>query len=232
MKTGIIIFSRMSSIRLPGKALIKIGEKKLIEHVIDRSYLISNDPIILATSNNITDDILVTYVKKNRPDINIFRGDLLDVRQRAIDACQHFGLTSFLRVCGDRPLLNIELSKKFLSLNFDNKYDLITNNLIKTYPPGLTVELISLNALIKTKKNGLSNFHREHITSSFYENEKDYLIYNHKSKIALDLTQSLTVDNESDIEKIKYILSKTNGNDMLENLKYENEWTRKSKGIV
>ena len=35
--SGLIIFSRLDSSRLPQKALKKIGKKTLLEHVIDRA---------------------------------------------------------------------------------------------------------------------------------------------------------------------------------------------------
>ena len=43
IKTGGIIFSRMSSTRLPGKAMIPINGVSLLERVINRSKLISEN---------------------------------------------------------------------------------------------------------------------------------------------------------------------------------------------
>ena len=51
MKIGAIIFSRFSSERLPGKALIDISGRSLLGRVIDRTREIQGiDKIIVATS--------------------------------------------------------------------------------------------------------------------------------------------------------------------------------------
>ena len=55
MTIGAIIFSRFSSQRLPGKALIDIQGRELLGRVIDRSRHIKNiDEIIVATSSELS----------------------------------------------------------------------------------------------------------------------------------------------------------------------------------
>ena len=44
---GVVIFSRMSSKRLPGKALMKINNRELLGRVIDRSRKIACDKKII-----------------------------------------------------------------------------------------------------------------------------------------------------------------------------------------
>ena len=59
MKTLAIIQARMSSNRLPGKVLMEIENKTLIERTIDAAKLAKNiDKIYVATSNDKSDDIL------------------------------------------------------------------------------------------------------------------------------------------------------------------------------
>ena len=59
MKIGAIIFSRISSTRLPGKALIDINGMTLIERVIKRSKLIKSvNHICISTSRNSEDDVI------------------------------------------------------------------------------------------------------------------------------------------------------------------------------
>ena len=65
MKFDCIITARMTSTRLPGKIMKKIRNKKIIELLYERvkqSKLISN--IIIATTKNKSDDILVKFLKK------------------------------------------------------------------------------------------------------------------------------------------------------------------------
>ena len=63
---GGIIQARMGSTRLPGKMLIEIMGKPLIQHVIDRvSQSKRIDKLILATTNNPRDAVLVDIARKN-----------------------------------------------------------------------------------------------------------------------------------------------------------------------
>ena len=104
-KLPILIFARMNSKRLKGKMLMKIGKKSLIFHIIDRVKKIKNKKnIILATSNKKSDDNLVKEARKKK--IKIFRGNLNNVVNRAIDCCEKYNLDSFVRICGDRVFLD------------------------------------------------------------------------------------------------------------------------------
>ena len=108
IKTGGIIFSRMNSTRLPGKAMIQINGVSLLERVIDRSKLISKiDHLCIATSVNKEDDIIASFGKSK--GIDVFRGSLMDVAGRAIDTAEHFKYDHFIRICGDRPFLDYNI---------------------------------------------------------------------------------------------------------------------------
>ena len=75
MKIGIAVLCRMTSDRLPGKALAEINGKKAIQHVIDRVIRAASEyDIVLATSSESTDDELVEYFIGS--DIKVFRGNL------------------------------------------------------------------------------------------------------------------------------------------------------------
>ena len=67
IKITAIIYSRLNSRRLFKKGLIKIGNKYLLEHVIDRVKKIVNiDQIILATTQSKIDSKLVEISKKKK----------------------------------------------------------------------------------------------------------------------------------------------------------------------
>ena len=83
MKVAAIIFSRMASSRLPGKALRHIAGEPLIKRVIDRVSKVKNlSTIVVATSNSKTDDRLTQYIQSL--NIEVFRGATHDVLNRAV----------------------------------------------------------------------------------------------------------------------------------------------------
>ena len=101
LNKAIIIFSRMNSSRLPGKALMKLAGKTLLEHVITRAKLCQTQArIIVATSNETSDDLLAQLCKNL--NVDYFRGPLNNLVLRTHQTMEHFKIDSMARVCGDR----------------------------------------------------------------------------------------------------------------------------------
>ena len=68
-----IIQARMSSTRLPGKVMLKIGNVPLLQYMIERvSQSKKLDKIIIATTTKQEDDIIENLCKKM--DVGCFRG--------------------------------------------------------------------------------------------------------------------------------------------------------------
>ncbi len=209
MRVGAIIFSRFSSHRLPGKALIDIRGRELLGRVIDRSKFIKNiDEIIVATSSEIEDDIIAEYVKKE--NIQIFRGSLNNVAQRALNASIFFQLDSFVRICGDRPYFDPDLVTELVAIQRDLDKDLITTTFPRTYPPGLTVEIIKVDAL-KRAIESMQSDDKEHVTKYFYNHYEDFSLKNIDAPENYDFGDiNLCLDTEDDLKKIEWIASDLN----------------------
>ena len=209
MKIGAIIFSRMNSSRLPGKALIEINQKFLIERVIERTKKIKNiNHICLATSENPDDDKLIEIAEKHK--IDTFRGSLNNVTKRAYDAASWFNYDSILRICGDRPFFNISLYENLIQEAIDSEADLFTNIFPRTVPPGFTAELIKVKALKKTLALTNSHTDLEHVTRFIYNNPKLFSIkniefYNNPEIIKL----RLVVDDIDDFNRACFIAKET-----------------------
>ena len=101
--TGIIIQARMGSKRFPNKMVMPLSGIPIIDWVVRRVKKVKlADKIILATSNQAENDILVNRAIGYGMDI--FRGDENDVLGRFTSAATDFELDTILRVCGDNPL--------------------------------------------------------------------------------------------------------------------------------
>ena len=85
MKITAIIQARMSSSRLPGKTMMQICNKPVIEHIVNRVTSCNQiEEVILATSNDSSDDILYQWAKNH--SITCYRGSLEDVLERLYNA--------------------------------------------------------------------------------------------------------------------------------------------------
>lgn len=162
---GGIIQARMGSTRLPGKMLIEIMGKPLIQHVIDRvSQSKRIDKLILATTNNPRDAVLVDIARKN--SLDFFIGSEEDVLDRFYQAAKRFNIKIIVRITPDDPFKDPEVIDKAVEifLNSKGKFDYVTNTLPPTYPIGLDVEVFSCYALEKAWKDAKKPSEREHVT--------------------------------------------------------------------
>ena len=205
----------MNSSRLPGKALLPIkNNKSLIEIIIERAKKINGiDHICVATSKKESDDILVS--KMNELGVSIFRGSLNDVLKRALEASTKFSYSSFLRICGDRPLFDPNIYSQLVNIHKQNKNDLTTNIFPRTVPAGLSGEVINFKVLRKIAKRISTSIEKEHITKHIYENHKNYLIQNVNQKSdVIPIKYKLTLDDKFDYEKITWIYNNLDNNEI------------------
>tara|TARA_B100000029_G_C17555858_1_gene951666 strand:+ start:1184 stop:1879 length:696 start_codon:yes stop_codon:yes gene_type:complete len=217
MKTGGIIFSRMNSRRLPGKAMIPINGIPLLERVINRSKLISKiDHLCIATSVKKEDDIISSFGKSK--GIDVYRGSLNDVTQRAIDTAQYFGYDNFIRICGDRPFLDHLIYDLMISTHLKNKNDLTTNIFPRTVPPGLTGEIVSIKSLKKMYSMYLDFEDKEHVTRYYYKNPSKFSILNMDFPFSKkNIAARLVIDDEDDLKRCTWIDKQINNNNLTNN---------------
>ena len=176
-----IIQARLSSKRLPGKVLLNLYNKPIIDWIVSRinlSKLISN--FIIATSIDPSDDILVDYC--NLKKYQFYRGPLDNVAQRLLDAMNSLNCNEFLRINGDSPLIDPEILDFGLQKYMSGNFDLVTNVQNRSYPSGQSVEIIRgdnfrmVNKLISTSDD------KEHVTRFYYKNSSLFKINNFSSR--------------------------------------------------
>lgn len=216
---GIIIFSRISSKRLPEKALKKINRRELILRAYDScKHLKKKIPIIIATSDDDNDDVIARLAKEN--NINIFRGSLNNVLERAYETCKEFKLTHFIRFCGDRPLYPKSLIDLLISSFNDDSIDLLSSNLSENkLPPGLTSELISKRSIKYILNNTNNPYHLEHITSFIYQHKNKFNLASLENIPIIDWgNNKFVVDTYEDLIKINCIAERVDSNFLSYNL--------------
>lgn len=204
MKLGIIIPVRLSSKRLPKKALLKIKNKRLIDHVLEIAKEVKKvNKIIVSTSKNKTDDYLVKYLEKKK--INYYRGDLNDVSLRFLETIKKYKLDAAIRLNGDSPLHSPSLINYAIKIFIKNKPDLLTNILERTFPKGLSIEIIKAQSYEKAYNLIERNFDRENISSIIYKNTNKFKIYNLKN-FKNQKNLNLSVDTKKDFLRFKKII--------------------------
>lgn len=208
MNLGIIILCRTSSKRLPKKALIKINNITIIEYAIKIAKSIFSDKkIILSTSFQPEDNILENIARNNK--IKIYRGDLENVYDRFYKTMEHFKLDFAVRLNADSPLNHPLIIRKAIELlNEFPASDIITNIFPRSYPKGMSAEIISKNILGTNRKNVLNNSDKENITSFFYNNYKRFRIINFSSANSKWKDYNLSIDNINDQRIVSKLIKK------------------------
>lgn len=195
-----VIQARSSSKRFKNKVMKIINGKPLISYVIasvKKSKKIKK--IVIATSTNKSDNKLVNYLIKNK--INFYRGSLSNVAKRLLNVAIINKTPYFVRISGDSPFIDYKVINKAIDIKkkISTKYDLITNIFPRTFPSGMSVEIIKTKTLEKTIKN-FSKFDLEHVTPYFYKNHKFFKIKNFKSQKKLKIKYS--IDRPIDLKRL------------------------------
>jgi spore coat polysaccharide biosynthesis protein SpsF (cytidylyltransferase family) len=209
MKIGIIALTRMSSSRLPGKALKDIGGRPLLGRVIDRLRCAATDldcTLIVATSEEPEDDAIAEFCRSEI--VKTYRGSLHDVAGRALSAATHSGLDYFIRISADSPFMSPDVIGLAASIVSSEEPDLTTNIFPRTYPPGVTVEVVKTSTFRKLLENPTTEDEREHVTKAFYNRPQGFKIVNFTAPEGDLSAINLTVDTHDDLRKARWIYSK------------------------
>jgi spore coat polysaccharide biosynthesis protein SpsF len=190
----------MSSTRLPGKVLLDIQGKPLLEHVIDRvkaSKLINQ--IVIATCSNEKDKAIINFAQQR--GIPYYVGSEEDVLDRFYQAAKRFGAEIIVRITGDDPFLDPEVIDRVVTyyLNHQDSLDYVSNWIKPTYPEGLDVEVFSFAALEKAWREANKPSEREHVTPYIWNHPELFRLSNIENDEDLSNLR-WTVDTEADLK--------------------------------
>lgn len=205
MTIGAIIQARMSSRRLPGKVLLPLAGKPLLQHVINALQKIpSLAGIVVATSSEESDNSVADYCGQN--SIAYFRGSLTNVAQRFLQALEQQGWDAALRVSADSPMLNWRLVEEAVAMFASGKWDIVTNVFPRSYPHGQSVEIISRAALQQAYPKFSTPEESEHVTPYFYAHAANWRIDSIISPQDRSREQ-LSIDTPEDFERIQALMT-------------------------
>lgn len=215
-----IVQARLGSSRLPGKVMKKICGKTVLEHVYERLKLSKylND-IVIATTDKDEDKKIIGLCEEL--GINYFVGSEDDVLSRYYNCAKKYNIDLVVRITSDCPLIDSKILDEMLSFYINNKYDLVTNagdEIYRTYPRGLDIEIFSFNLLKTAYLKANQNYEKEHVTPYIYENGFNIYYYKNDKNYS---KYRLTLDTKEDFElinKIYYELYNDNRGFFLEDI--------------
>ncbi len=171
MKIAIITQARVDSTRLPGKVLMKIMQKTILEYHIERLKW-SSLHIVVATTNKGSDDSIVSLC--NDMEIPFFRGSEEDVLARYYECAKTNCLDVVIRVTSDCPLIDGYLIKEALKTFIMKRPDYLSNIIERSFPRGLGFEIFTFKSLETAFVNAREKPEREHVTPYIWRNNSQH----------------------------------------------------------
>ncbi|MBN1392872.1 MAG: glycosyltransferase family protein [Sedimentisphaerales bacterium] len=211
-KIVITIEARMTSSRLPGKVMLPVNGKPVLEHLVNRLKQVkSSQEIVLATTVNKTDDCLVELAR--RQGIAWFRGSEEDVLNRVIGAAESVDADIVVEVTGDCPVIDPLLIEQSIQMFLHNPCDFLSNGPIPGdpvgcgYPIGMVSPVFRMEALKRSATETADPLDHEHVMLYIYNHPEKF---GHLYLIAPgDLywpELALTLDEPKDYELLKKII--------------------------
>jgi len=204
MNITCIIQARLGSKRFPKKIFKKIGNKSLIELIIDRVQLSKKiNQLVVAIPQKKSDDKLYNHLKEL--NIKIFRGSENNVLKRFYETAKKFKSDLIVRITSDCPFVDHNIIDKMIKLIIDKKKDYVTNASPPSFPDGLDVEVFNFKSLTKTYLSAKKKYELEHVTPYMRTSGKFNTL-----NYACDRNFSnfrLTIDEKKDLNFVKKIYS-------------------------
>jgi len=200
-----IVQARMTSSRLPGKSLLDIAGKPLLQHVLERLQRAPNiDEVVVATTDEPVDRPLVDAIEKL--GFRAVRGDRDDVLARYLQAAHVSQADVIVRVTGDCPLVDPDLSADVVDAYFHENVDYASNWIVRTFPRGADTEAFSIESFERVATVAHEPYEREHATPYYYYHPQEFRMASVEAVGDLHRPDyRLCVDTEEDLRLIREI---------------------------
>jgi spore coat polysaccharide biosynthesis protein SpsF len=211
MKLGYVILCRYGSTRLPGKILASLGGKPILSYIYERVCCASErDPVVVAMSLDSSDDPIAQHCV--RANIPFYRGSLDNVADRFLSCASVNGFDYAVRINGDNLFASPAIMSCAAGLARDGHYDFITNVKGRTYPTGMSVEIVNVPFYASAIQAFSSAAHFEHVTLYLYENEHIGRRFHMENNWCPEARGThMAIDSAQDLEAARRLLEQTGG---------------------
>ena len=170
-KVGVVVQCREKSTRLPGKWKADIGGFPMVAHVMDRCISAVNASATFFRGGPLFFDVCFAIPEGDSElkgwlidhKCKVFEGSPTDVLKRYYDCAKEHNYAWVARITADCPLLDYSVAATIINVGVMGNMDYCSNTIIRTFPDGYDVEMISFRALQYLNETATST-DREHVT--------------------------------------------------------------------
>lgn len=209
----IAIQARSNSTRFPKKIYEYIGDRRALDHVIDRAKSTADHMMKYSRNFKFRVQVAVVHPENDVELVKAFRssGAILisgpenDVLSRYVSAQRMTDADYVVRLTSDCPLMLDYVIAKHVNVATHGNFDYVSNveESCRTVADGFDCEILSRRAIQWLEKNATSDHDREHVTTAIRRVRPDSLSQ------ALVMTKldtadmKMSLDTPKDLERIR-----------------------------
>lgn len=183
MKIDILVQARIGSKRLPGKVLMPIMGRPMIQYTLES---------LRRCRENVVTAIPYDDQKLKRAVEDVYEGPPLNVVERFAGYLRNHRPDAFVRICGDSPLIDWRVVNWCMKVFRETKVDILGN--LHGFPAGQHAEVVNTEFFL----DNLDKADTEHVTRGLYEIGNSRILGIHPSCEF----PSMAVDTKEDFDRI------------------------------
>jgi spore coat polysaccharide biosynthesis protein SpsF len=205
MKVVVVIQARLGSTRLPGKVLLPLKGRPLLERMLARvGQAKTADEIVVATTRQASDASIASLAAAC--GVRCIAGHPDDLVDRHLQAARLTEADAIVKIPSDCPLIDPAVIDQTIAFYraAHPRYDYVSNLYPPSWPDGNDVEVMSRDALEATGREAKLQFQREHTTPFIWDQPDRFALGNVAWAGGRDLSAShrLTLDYQEDYQLI------------------------------
>jgi spore coat polysaccharide biosynthesis protein SpsF len=191
MRIVVVVQARMASTRLPGKVLMPLANRPLLERLLQR-VLAARTPsaVVVATTDDRPDDAIATVAEE--VGVACVRGHATDLLDRHFVAAVTYRADVVVKIPSDCPLIDPDVIDRVIGYyaTHADRTDFVSNLHPATYPDGNDVEVVPIGVLETAWREATETHEREHTTPFIWERRDRFRIHNVAWESGLDYSST------------------------------------------
>ena len=208
--TLVAVQCRLSSVRLPGKALLELGGKTVLDWTLAAMKKVNADEYYVACDRDSTEKLAPIAARNG---YKLFEGPLEDVLERFCLLIKKTGADIVIRATADNPFLFYEAASSLLEVykrrSETGKCDYITYG---NLPHGSGIEIFNARSLLAAQTQTNDPYDREHVGPSLYRHQDKFTCFTVQSPPEWNHPEiRTTIDTPADYRRALSVVKKISG---------------------
>ena len=208
MKTLVVVQARCGSSRLPGKVLLPLGGRTMLERMLERlAQARVPDALVVATTTDSDDDAVA--LASEAAGVECFRGHPTDLLDRHHAAAERAGADLVVKIPSDCPLIDPAVVDRVVTAHVERAggVDYTSNLHPESYPDGSDVEVMAFDVLHAAWRDAKKPYEREHTTPYFWDQPERFRLQNVAWETGRDVsrTHRVVVDYAEDYAAVRAV---------------------------